>query len=137
MKRRHFVEVIAAGAGLLALPSWVVAGVPAVKITRFRVGLPSDMAQLGSRVEVRDGREVVCRTYGPSPNPTPDRDNHYKAAVIEIGDRFWYRAKGVAIEVTEYEAKRVIGYPLLHYFTTALTLHYRIDRAIEGVLIPA
>jgi len=95
------------------------------------------MALLGSRVEVHDGREVVCRTYGPSPDPPPDRENHYEAAVIEIGDRFWYRAKGVTIEVTAHEANRVIGYPMLHYFTMALLLHVRIKRAKEGVLLPA
>lgn len=134
MNRRQFVGSATASTGLLLLPSTLLAfAPPEAKITQFRVGLESDMALLGSRVEVQDGQKVVCRTHGPSANPPPDRETHYKAAVIEIGDRFWYRAKGVTIEVTEYEANRVIGYPILHYFTMALKLHMRIKRAIEGV----
>lgn len=137
MHRREFVKVAAAGTSLIVLPSWALALVPAVKITRFRVGLSSDMAQLGPRVKLINGERMVCHTYGPSPNPPPDRENHYEAAVIEFGDRFWYQAKGAMIEVSADEAKRVMGYPILHYCTMALKLHVRINHAKKGVLIPA
>jgi hypothetical protein len=123
--------------GSIYSPSTLPTLIPTeAKITRFRVGLASDMAQLGSRIDVRDAREVVSRMYGPSPNPPPDRDTHYEAAVIEIGDRFWYQAKDVTIEVTEYEAKRAIGYPILHYCTMALKLHVRIEQAKKSALNP-
>jgi hypothetical protein len=108
-----------------------------MKITRFRVGLSSDMAQLGSHVKLIAGQRTVCQVYGPSPAPPPDRENHYEAAVIEIGDRFWYQAKGATIEVSADEAKRVMGYPILHYCTMALKLHVRINHAKKGALIPA
>jgi hypothetical protein len=49
MSRRNFVTTSAAGAGLLLMPTWVIAsiGEPWVKVTRFRVGLERDMVQLG------------------------------------------------------------------------------------------
>ncbi len=128
MNRRQFVGSATDGAGLLILPSTLLAfAPPEAKITQFRVGLESDMALLRSRVEVQDGQKVVSRTYGPSASPPPDRENHYEAAVIEIGDRFWYRAKGTTIEVTANEARQVRGCPLLFYFSTALKLHVRIN----------
>ena len=123
MHRRHFVKVAAAGTSLIVRPSWALALVPAMKITRFRVGLQSDMVQLGSH----HGPGFVSRSFGPSPRPGPDRENHYEAAVIQVGDRFWYRAKGATIEVTANEAHQVRGCPLLFYFSTALKLHVRIN----------
>ncbi len=78
MHRRHFVKVAAAGTSLIVRPSWALALVPAMKITRFRVGLQSDMVQLGSH----HGPGFVSRSFGPSPRPGPDRENHYEAAVI-------------------------------------------------------
>ena len=45
MHRRKFVKVVAAGTSLIVRPSWALALVPAVKITRFRVGLERDMVQ--------------------------------------------------------------------------------------------
>lgn len=83
MRRRIFVAASAAGGCVLALPSLALAAVPTVKITRFRVGLASDKALPGTR----DGPGFSSRTYGPSPCPGPDHENHYEAAVIQVGDR--------------------------------------------------
>jgi transcriptional regulator with XRE-family HTH domain len=59
--------------------------------------------------------------------PTPEDD--YPAEVIRDGDRFHYRARGVAVPVTEEEVFQVVSNPFLYYFSTALKLHKRIDEA--------
>lgn len=59
----------------------------------------------------------------------PDDDNNYWAEAIEDGGKFYYRAKGVTIEIGEPEFRKVIETPSLYYFSTALKLHFRIERA--------
>ncbi len=56
---------------------------------------------------------------------TPEND--YGAEVIKDGDRFYYRARGVTVPITEQEARSVISNPFLYYVSTALRLHYMID----------
>lgn len=136
MNRRKFVGTAAASASLLVLPSWVIASVnePSVKITRIRIGYDRrHWKVVGSGVEVRDGREVPWSVSEPGPRPAgpspPDDEDNYDAEVVETSGRYFYRAKGTTIEVTEYEADRVIGNPHLYYFTVALKLHMRIKRA--------
>jgi hypothetical protein len=42
-----------------------------------------------------------------------------------------YRAKGVTVPITEYEARRLIDNPYMYYFSTALKLHIQIKQRIE------
>ena len=65
----------------------------------------------------------------------PDDDNNYWADAIEDGGKFYYRAKGVTVEIEEYELYRVVENPSLYYFSTALKLHFRIERAKAGEMI--
>ena len=110
MNRRKFVGT-SASAGLLALPSWVVASVdePSVKITRIRIGL--------------DRRNP----------PPPDDENNYWSEAIQVGDLCFYRAKGTTVAASRREIAAVIGNPYLYYFTTALRLHMRIKWAKLGI----
>lgn len=124
--RRNFIKFVA-GASLLGVPSWAIAlsafpsgGIrPALKITRLRIGLHPARASLQLGLP-----------------PGPYDENNYWAEAIEYGDKFYYRAKGIILEITEIECRRVVGNPVLHYFSTALKLHLRIQRK-EGILIPS
>jgi hypothetical protein len=58
-------------------------------------------------------------------------DNDYPAEVLIEGDQFLYRAKGVTVPITEYEARRLIDNPYMYYFSTALKLHNQIKQRIE------
>jgi hypothetical protein len=58
-------------------------------------------------------------------------DNDYPAEVLIEGDQFLYRARGVTVPITEYEARMVIDNPYMYYFSTALRLHNQIKQRIE------
>ena len=124
--RGNFMKRVV-GASLLALPSWAIALIAfpsggirrAPKITHLMIGLPAANA----------GRQLGL----PAP---PYEEYNYEADVIEYGDKFYYRAKGVILEITELECRKVLGNPVLHYCSTALKLHLRIKRK-EGILIPS
>ena len=53
----------------------------------------------------------------------------YWAEVIEDGKKFYYRVNGTAVEMTRSEFDKVIANPFLYYFSTALKLHLRVERA--------
>jgi len=61
-----------------------------------------------------------------------DDESNYWAEAIQDGTRFYYRAKGTTIEITEYQFRMVISNPVLYYFSTALKLHLQIARKIKG-----
>ncbi|QWE09850.1 hypothetical protein [Polynucleobacter sp. es-EL-1] len=54
----------------------------------------------------------------------------YTGIAIEEGSRFYYWAKGVSIEISDWEYANIKLNPKLYYFSTALKLHLRIDRAL-------
>lgn len=58
---------------------------------------------------------------------TPEND--YQAVIIREGDRILYQARGVSVPITEDEARQVERNPFMYYFSTALKLHKRIERA--------
>lgn len=57
----------------------------------------------------------------------PEHD--YRALVIRTNVEIFYLAKGVVVPIKEYEAQRVVENPFMYYFSTALKLHCRIERA--------
>ncbi len=140
MNRRQFTKIAAALAGLFALPSWSGAATQVItgtserlpgKITRLRVGSHTTREQREqNRLDRQAGK--VPTTLDP-----PDDDNNYWAEAIEDEDRFYYRAKGITIKIEEYEFRRVVENPTLYYFSTALKLHWRIERAGAGEVIPS
>lgn len=64
---------------------------------------------------------------------TPEND--YQAAVIQDAGRYLYRAKGITVPITEDEAQQVVRNPFTYYFSTALKLELRIDRARKGLTV--
>lgn len=57
-------------------------------------------------------------------------ENDYWAVIIRDRDRILYRAKGATVPMTEYEAEQVVRNPFMYYFSSALKLHLRIERAL-------
>lgn len=82
-----------------------------MKVTRIRIGL----LQPGT---VR---------LQPQEETPPDDVNHYWAEAIKDGDKYCYRVSLTTVEITEGEYCRVIRNPSLYYFSTALSLHKRIE----------
>lgn len=135
MKRREFVKISAALGSLLGLPSWApasnsaradVANTPLSTVIRLRIGvLATEELRKQSRIE---------RLVGPAesvPIP-PDDENNYWAEAIEQGGRYYYRAKGFTVDISEREFDLVVRNPNLYYFSTALSLHNRIGQAKKG-----
>ena len=87
-----------------------------MKVTRLRIGYrPSSADRLD------DGTYRV----------PPDDDNHYWAEAVESDGSYYYRAKGVTLEISAYEFDKVVSNPVIHYFSTAHRLHYRIKNIID------
>lgn len=58
-------------------------------------------------------------------------ENHYLSKVIEHQGKHYYQVNGVTVEAEGYECERAIANPRLHYFSSALKLHFRISKARE------
>jgi len=61
-------------------------------------------------------------------------DNHYVGIAIEEGGKYYYWAKGVSLEIEQWEFHRIKKNPKLYYFSTALKLHFRIKKIQEAQL---
>lgn len=134
MKRRDFLKSAAAGAATIGLPAaglalpepadpFVAAG---AEVTRLRIGTHRTTEL---REAKRHMREAGNQQLPPDP---PDDGNNYWAEAIRLDDRYYYRVGDVIVPITEYEYRMVIGNPNLYYFSSALKLHYRINRARQG-----
>lgn len=55
----------------------------------------------------------------------------YTGIAIEEGGKYYYWAKGISLEIADWEYFNIKLNPKLYYFSTALKLHHRIDRALE------
>jgi len=138
MKRRDFLKSTATAAAAIALPAaslaipepadpFVAAG---AEITRVRVGnWRTD--------ELRKANQLAREAGKPQPQPDPPDDgNNYWAEAIRLGDACFYRVGDIVVPATEYEHRMVIANPNLSYFSSALKLHCRIDRARRGEPLP-
>jgi hypothetical protein len=56
----------------------------------------------------------------------------YTSIAIEEGGKHYYWAKGVSLEITDWEYANVKLNPKLYYFSTALKLHLRINKVLEA-----
>lgn len=131
MKRRDFLKSAAAGAATIGLPvSGLALPEPAdpfdaagAEVIRLRIGTHRTTEL---REAKRHVREAGNQQLPPDP---PDDENNYWADAIRMDDSYYYRVGEVIVPITEYEYRMVIGNPNLYYFSSALKLHYRIDRA--------
>ncbi len=140
MNRRHFTRIAAALAATFILPARSGAATQAIpstnerhskKLTHLRIG-----ALTTSELREQNRRDRLGGTVPTSLDP-PDDDNNYWSEAIEDRGRFFYRAKGVTIAIGEPEFRNVIENPSLYYFSSALKLHFRIERARVQDLSPA
>jgi hypothetical protein len=57
--------------------------------------------------------------------------NNYFAEAIEHQGEYFYRVDGITVQASQYEYERAISNPRLYYFSSALILHRRIQKAKE------
>jgi hypothetical protein len=86
--------------------------------TQDALACPSSVSVTHVRIRLHRWREVPA---------TPEND--YQAVIIRERDRILYQARGVVIPIMEDEAQQVERNPFMYYFSTALKLHNRIERA--------
>jgi hypothetical protein len=139
MKRRDFIQSTAAAAAASILPAAAAAATaPAqgttppldAEVTRVRIGTH----RTG---DLREANQRAREAGKPQPRPDPpDDENNYWADAIRIGDSHFYRVGDIVVPATEYEYRMVIANPNMYYFSSALKLHYRIQRKRDGVPEP-
>jgi hypothetical protein len=136
MKRRDFLRSTAAAAASLGLPAAAASADATqvdpfagngVQITRVRVGnwRTAELRKANRRARAA-GQPLPC------PEPPDDGDNYW-AEAIRLGDTYLYRVGGIVVPATEYEYRMVIANPNLNYFSSALKLHHRVERARRGL----
>ncbi|MBA5865196.1 MAG: hypothetical protein GDA67_00700 [Nitrospira sp. CR1.3] len=97
-----------------------------MKVIRIRIGLlPPGTVRSQKRFDHRLKRNKADST-------PPDDESHYWAEAIQDGDKFYYLVNDAILEISEYEFGKVILNPYLYYFSTALKLHKRIERAKQA-----
>ena len=136
MKRRDFLRSTAAAAASVGLPAAAstATGTPAdpfagtgALITRLRVG---NWRTDELREANRRAREAALPLLRPDP---PDDKDNYWAEAIKLGENYFYRIGETVVPATEYEYRMVIANPNLYYFSSALKLHHRVERARQGL----
>ena len=55
----------------------------------------------------------------------------YTGIAIEDGGKYYYWAKGVSLEIKDWEYVNIKLNPKLYYFSTALKLHHRINGMLD------
>lgn len=139
MKRREFIQSTAAVATASVLPASTAAATSQTQgaappldaeVTRIRIGnWRTDQLREANQRAREDGKPP------PRPDPSED-DNNYWADAIRIGDSYFYRVGETVVPATEYEYRTLIANPNMYYFSSALKLHYRIQRRLDGLPEP-
>ena len=139
MKRREFFQSTAAAAAASILPAAAMAAtVPAqgtappldAEVTRVRIGTHGTG-------DLRKANQLAREAGKPLRRPDPpDDEMNYWAEAIRIGDCHFYRVGDIVVPVLEYEYRNVVRNPNMYYFSSALKLHYRIQRKRDGVPEP-
>ena len=135
MNRRQFAKLSALLAGLFNVPRAAtaaskIADEPETSlpptVTRVRIGTHPT-------IDLRRANREARKAGRPAPHPEPpDDENNYWADVIKDGDRYFYRAKGTTIEISEFEYGYVLANPNLYYFSQTVKVHVRLERARNG-----
>ena len=82
----------------------------------------------------RTGRRRLCSALVDSEKVTPltitlsDGTFQYAAEVIKENGRYFYRVEDITVEIMKYDYGQVIVNPRLYYFSTALKLHFVVER---------
>lgn len=63
--------------------------------------------------------------------PQKSKDYEYIGIAIEDNGNYYYWAKGVSLKITRNEYELVKANPKLYYFSTALKLHFRVERHLQ------
>lgn len=67
------------------------------------------------------------KVYTPQSSP----EYEYIGIAIEDEGAYYYWARGVSISINRHEYDFIKANPNLYYFSTALKLHFRIEKQIQ------
>jgi hypothetical protein len=95
-----------------------------MNITKVKVGLLKSKTSTPTKILI-----TLCTRFVPK--SVYQDPNHYIAEVIEYQGQYYYRIDDTTIEVLADEYHHVIVNPKLYYFSSALRLHHRIQKARE------
>lgn len=134
MKRRDFLKSTAAAATAIGVPAISLAA-PEPADPFIAAGAEITPVRVGNHrtADLREANRRAREAGEPQPQPDPpDDENNYWAEAIRLGDSYFYRVADIVVPATEYEVRMVIANPNTYYFSSALKLHCRIDRARRG-----
>lgn len=60
------------------------------------------------------------------------KDYEYIGLAIEEEGSYYYWAKGVSLKISRHEYEFIKANPKLYYFSTALKLHFRIEKQLQA-----
>jgi hypothetical protein len=63
--------------------------------------------------------------------PSDKTEFDYTGIAIEDDGRYYYWAKGISIELTQYEYVYIKTNPKIYYFSSALKIHLKILKALD------
>lgn len=66
--------------------------------------------------------------------PRKSSDYEYIGIAIEDEGSYYYWAKGVSLKINKHEYEYIKANPKLYYFSTALKLHFRVERQLQEKL---
>ena len=139
MKRREFIQSTAAAAAASILPAAALAATaPAqgtappldAEVTRLRIGTHRTGDLREANQLAREAGKPLRRPDPPDDEKTTGPRPSASATVISTG------SATSSCRLTEYEYRMVIANPNMYYFSSALKLHYRIQRKRDGVPEP-
>ena len=139
MKRREFFQSTAAAAAATVMPAVAAAATVSTQGTAPPLDAEVTRVRIGTHRtgDLREANRLAREAGNPPRRPDPpDDESNYWAEAIRIGDSYFYRVGDIVVPVLEYEYQNVIRNPNMYYFSSALKLHYRIQRKRDGVPEP-
>ena len=73
----------------------------------------------------------IANNFAPIARTPKFKQPVYIGIAIEEDGHYYYWARGISLKITQDEYWQIKANPKLYYFSTALKLHHRIDRALK------
>ena len=64
--------------------------------------------------------------------PQKSKDYEYIGLAIEEEGSYYYWARGISLKINQHEYELIKANPRLYYFSTALKLHFRIEKQLQA-----
>jgi len=66
--------------------------------------------------------------------PQKSKEYEYIGLAIEEEGSYYYWVRGISLKINQHEYELIKANPKLYYFSTALKLHFRIERRLQAEL---